>query len=241
MYHNPFYNAVNKEYIQDINFYLECCQKYGHSVLEACCGNGRVSLPLKLSGVNISGFDRSVTMLNAARDRATTLGVSIPFYEQDALTLDLGKKYDLILMPFNSLQYFYTLSDQKQVLQNIKKHLTKDGRFIFDVFNPKIYRIVEGENCERFYKKVKLSNGSIQTIYEKLHYVSDKQVLCSQWRIFENGKNQMLELDSHCYYPFELRLLLESQGFLIEHVYGSFDKEPFDKNSSKQIVVCRIC
>ena len=47
----------------------------------------------------------------------------------DLLRLDLGKKFDLILMR-SALDYFPSKELQLQVLQNIRKHLKDDGLFI---------------------------------------------------------------------------------------------------------------
>ena len=242
MYVDSFYNMVNAEYTQDIPFYLDCCRQYGTKVLEACCGNGRVTIALKQAGINVSGFDRSAQMLSGAKKRAFELGLSIPFYEMDILNFRLPEQYDLIVLPFNSLQYLYTLLDQKTALRNIRNHLTPGGHFIFDVFHPKINRIVQGEKHKRLLKRILMPDGCKVNIYETLHYISDQQVLCSKWHICQNDQDQekLIELDSHCYFPFELRQLIEGMGFHIETVFGSFNKQPFSASSSKQIYICSI-
>ena len=40
------------------------------------------------------------------------------------------------------------------------------------------------------------------------------------------------------YYPQELDVLLEFNGFSIEHKYGGYDRRPFDARAAIQLVVC---
>jgi hypothetical protein len=48
------------------------------------------------------------------------------------------------------------------------------------------------------------------------------------------------ELNMRMYFPQELDALIKYNGFIIENKYGSDDQRVFDKESEKQLVVCRM-
>src|SRR5580692_11809206 len=55
---------------KDLPFYQRQIAAHGGPVLELACGTGRLTVPLAAAGVDITGIDRSPSMLEAARDRA---------------------------------------------------------------------------------------------------------------------------------------------------------------------------
>gem|GEM_PF-4388172 len=63
-------------------------------------------------------------------------------------TFDLPETYDIIFIPFNSIHHLYNNQDFFNTLLSVKKHLKKDGYFIFDCFNPNIHYIVQAEQQE---------------------------------------------------------------------------------------------
>ena len=41
-------------------------------------------------------------------------------------------------------------------------------------------------------------------------------------------------------YPYEARLLMETAGFTVDGIYGSYDLEPFDAGSEQMILIGRV-
>ena len=60
------------------------------------------------------------------------------FIEGDMRDFELGQKFDLIFIPFDSLLNTYTVDDINAVFSSVKKHLKPNGRFAFDIFNPNL-------------------------------------------------------------------------------------------------------
>ncbi|QQR82829.1 class I SAM-dependent methyltransferase [Candidatus Campbellbacteria bacterium] len=81
----------------------------------------------------------------------------------DLLEMDLGKKFDLILMR-SSLDYFPTKTLQVEVLKKIKKHLKPDGLFI----NQPAY-IGDLADCER----ISTAYNTVDKIGDRLFQSSD--------------------------------------------------------------------
>lgn len=130
------YDALKAQ--NDIPFYLTHAQAAAGPVLEIGCGTGRVTLALAAAGVNVIGLDVSAPMLEEARRKAERHRVRVEWIEADGRSFDLGQRFALIIMPFNTLQFFRDPTSLGQLFDRVKSHLQDGGRFIFDVFNPQV-------------------------------------------------------------------------------------------------------
>src|SRR5258705_8241998 len=101
------YDALNSFLVADIPFYVEEARKAGTPALELGCGTGRLTIPIAQSGVEIVGLDLSPSMLAHARTKAEAARLAINFVEGDCRLFDLGRKFALIYMAFNSMQHLH--------------------------------------------------------------------------------------------------------------------------------------
>ena len=67
------------------------------TVLDAGCGTGRVAVELARRGVEVVGVDVDPSMLATARRQAP----HVEWVEHDLATLDLGRRFDLVVMAGN--------------------------------------------------------------------------------------------------------------------------------------------
>ena len=130
------YDALKAQ--NDVAFYLAQAQAASGPVLEIGCGTGRVTIPLAAAGVDITGLDVSASMLEEAKRKAESQGLRINWVAADGRNFDLGQRFALIIMPFNTLQFFRDTAALGQLFRCVKSHLGDDGRFVFDVFNPQV-------------------------------------------------------------------------------------------------------
>ena len=56
----------------------------------------------------------------------------------NVLNFDLGVEYGIVTMPFRGFQDLTSADEERQALQNIRRHLRDEGRLVLDVFNPSI-------------------------------------------------------------------------------------------------------
>ncbi|WP_420345240.1 class I SAM-dependent methyltransferase [Pelagibius sp.] len=103
------------------------------SVLDLGCGTGELAARLA-DGRAVVGIDPAAPMLAVARQRPG--GDRVEWLEADARGLDLGRRFDLIVLTGHAFQVFLTADDQRAVLATIARHLAPEGRFIFDSRNP---------------------------------------------------------------------------------------------------------
>ena len=104
-----------------------------HRLLDLGCGTGQLAAALT-EDREVVGVDPAGAMLEVARRRPG--GERVTWIEGDARALDLGRRFDLVLLTGHAFQVFLTPEDQLAVLRTIARHLTPRGRFLFDSRNP---------------------------------------------------------------------------------------------------------
>jgi SAM-dependent methyltransferase len=140
--YDPLYG--DKDYEGECDLVLRLLAAHGGRgplrLLDLGCGTGGHALPLARRGHALTGVDRAPAMLERARAKAAGLvppaGVPLPvFREGDARDLDLGVRFDAILMMFAVLGYLHTNADLTAALRTVRRHLVPGGHFVFDVWN----------------------------------------------------------------------------------------------------------
>src|SRR5699024_9690389 len=129
------YDLQYAAYRDDIPFYTRLAHDQGGTVLELGAGTGRVTEALLAAGHEVVAVDASGAMLKRARSR---LGSSpqLELVQADMRTLSLGRRFDLVIAPFNTLMHLNTLDDQDAALTAVGAHLAPGGLFAFDVYRP---------------------------------------------------------------------------------------------------------
>ncbi len=146
------YDLLNSDIVSDIPLYVEESVRAGGSVLELACGTGRLTIPIAQSGVSIVGLDQCPSMLARARAKASVGGIAIPFVESDCRKFELERKFALIFMAFNSMQLLHDSASLEALFRNVRRQLAPGGRFIFDVFNPRV-TILAREGTSRTHER----------------------------------------------------------------------------------------
>src|SRR5262245_53730731 len=58
---------------------------------------------------------------------------------------DLARTFSLVTIPFRAFQHLLTVEDQIACLTCVRRHMSADGRFIVDLFNPSLEMLVNTE------------------------------------------------------------------------------------------------
>ncbi len=95
------------------------------TVLDAGCGTGRVAIELAVRGVEVVGVDIDPAMLAAARGKAPEL----TWVQADLAGLNLGRRFDLIVMAGNVL-LFVDPGSEPAVVDRLCAHLEPSGRLV---------------------------------------------------------------------------------------------------------------
>jgi len=225
------------------HFYAELAKQVGGNVLEVACGTGLAAIPLAQQGIRITGLDITPAMLAHAKLKSERLGLSIRWFEGDARDFDLGEKFNFIYMTGNAFQAFLNNSDQRTLLQNIRKHLTEKGLFAFETRNPDWKEMTTDLNKEEWMTYIN-DRGLRVRILETREYDHVAQVLVyhlhRHWQEEGGNKERVTRIAIRYTFPQELNALLELHGFRILEQYGDWDKSPLSKESPSIITVCNL-
>ncbi len=223
---------------QDLPFYMDSIDKYGDPILELACGTGRLTIPIKEKGYSITGVDISEDMVMEARKKAREKKIDIKLQIADIRNFDLNCKFSLIILPFNSICHLHDYESIFSCLKCVKKHLTNDGRFIIDVFNPSFEHLTRDKDSRTLIGEYALNNQNIKITETNIYNHSD-QINYIKWHYDIDGIETTENLNMRMFFPQELDNYLKCSGFKIEEKYGAFDKSEFKSNSEKQIIITK--
>jgi SAM-dependent methyltransferase len=227
----------------DVPFYVEESKRAQGPVLELACGTGRLTIPVAQSRVEIVGLDQSASMLACARTKAAEAGVEIMWVESDCRQFELGRKFGLIFMAFNSMQHLHDQASLTALFANVAQHLAVGGRFVFDAFNPSLAILTRDPNQRTVERQYEDPDGrGTVTLEQMARYDDAAQVNHITWYFsLPSEKDSRVEqLNVRCFFPQELDLLVRANGFEIEEKFGNFDRRPFASGDMKQVVVCKV-
>lgn len=95
------------------------------SVLDAGCGTGRVAIELARRGVDVVGVDVDAPMLVQARQKAPELA----WVEADLATLDLGRRFDVVVLAGN-VMIFLRPGTEEDVVAAMARHVLPGGAVV---------------------------------------------------------------------------------------------------------------
>ncbi|MBL7011244.1 MAG: class I SAM-dependent methyltransferase [Candidatus Marinimicrobia bacterium] len=237
MYKNPaLYDACTAHKINDIPFYRHWAIKTNGTILELACGTGRVAEPLLDKKYDYTGLDLSPVFIDHCQSKYP----EGEFIMGDIRDFNLGQKFDLIFIPFNSFLHLYTEEEMTQCLKSIQNHLSENGKFLLDNFVPDpefLYR-----NQDKKHKEMMINHpeGGKCTIWQKNQYDEDSEINHIHWYFDrgDNGEQDEYKFDMRMIYPDTMDRVLSESGFTIEEKWGDYDGEPFDENSLLQLYIC---
>ncbi len=223
-----FYDLEMVAFQADLPFYLERISP-PCSVLELGCGSGRLCRPLAAAGAEVTGIDRNLEMLRRARLKA---GPKVTYLCMDMTEPALGRSFDVILIPYHTLNLLETGERIGQCLEQIRDLLAPDGRLLLHLFVPdrtllalgtkKLFQfqIFEDQDGGRIIKEMRRGCSHELLLLEERYRVRPRQP----------GKNK--EDLSHTLHLAALsfrqwQLLLHRAGFTMRRHYGGYDLRPF--------------
>ncbi|HUW58429.1 MAG TPA: class I SAM-dependent methyltransferase [Planctomycetota bacterium] len=238
----------------DVEFYVAEAQKTDGEVLEIACGTGRILIPIAEAGHRITGLDVTPTMLTVCRRKVAALPQEvagrITLHEADMRDFDLGKQFPLVICPYRAFLHNLTVEDQLAALACIRRHLTRDGRFVMNVFDPKLELIsphLQEENAsdyELYRSYFDSTTGNQIDVYEKRWYDPTGQVVHCDSRFVEklpSGKEKprgTKTLTLRWVYRWEMEHLFARAGFEVVELLGNFDRDAF-RYGREQIWIVR--
>ena len=241
-----YYDHAYRRYKPDIAAYVSRASACGGPVLELGGGTGRIAIRLARAGVDVVLVDRMRTMLDRASERLAketrAVRARVELVEADLRSLSLGRRFPLVIAPFNVFQHLYTREDVEEALDVVRRHLEPGGVLFFDVLLPDPDSLA----CDplKFYKQRAITHprdGRRYAYYESFDYDDDRQIQTTviRFEALEDGEEVYDRLMQRQFFPRELEALLHYNGFEILSHDGGFDGEPLEATSDSQVIVAR--
>jgi SAM-dependent methyltransferase len=201
----------------------------GGPALELGIGTGRVALPLKASAIDLHGIDASRAMVARLHDKpgGAELSVSIGSFAD----FDLGRRFRLIYVVFNTLFALPTQEEQISCFASVARHLTDDGAFVVEAFVPDPTRFSKGQRVGVVHV------GDDEVRLEVSIVEPTTQSVDSQYVVLSGGDVQMFPVRIRFAWPSELDLMARLAGLRLRERWADWDRTPFVGDGAKHISV----
>lgn len=234
----------------DIPYYADVARETAGRVLELACGTGRLSFPMAKAGAEIVGVDIAESMIERAEQKRTQspLADRMRFEVGDMRTLRLSKRFDAVVLAFNTLMHMLEDDDLFAVLETAKHHLKSGGLFYFDIHTP-YPALLDRDPTERYdpQQMIDPHTGHRYLVTDNNDYNPRTQI--NTVRFFYQqvdaqsravGKEKRAELKLRVLFPRELDLLLSLSGFEVLGDWDDFERtKPFSGKGGRRVVVAR--
>jgi SAM-dependent methyltransferase len=243
-YEDPaYYTSTYASRIEDVAYYVSLAQRSGGPVLEYGAGNGRITLPVARHGIEVVGVDHSAPMLADLRARLKREPVEVRkrvrAVRGDMRAARLGRRFPLVLAPFNAALHLYTREDVERFLARVREHLAPRGRFVADLAMPAAADLArpagKAFHAPRFRHP---TLGSIVTNREYFDYDPVRQVLFVSMEfapLHDPAASWATPLAHRQFFPREWEALLHYNGFDVERLEGDFQGGPLTRESDVMV------
>jgi SAM-dependent methyltransferase len=250
-YEDPtYYTHTYRSRVDDVRYYVDLAVSRKGPVLEYGCGNGRITIPIARSGIEITGIDQSAPMLRdlKARLRAEPPHVRtlVSTKRGDMRAVRTGRAFPLILCPFNAFLHLYTRTDVERFLARVREHLGARGEFVLDVSIPEPSELARDPrrayHTPRFrYPDSQGGSGEVVRYSERFDYDRFRQILFVTMEFSPLGKTSswMTPLAHRQFFPQELEALLHYNGLEITSRCGDFFGAGLSADSAVLVLHCR--
>jgi len=144
-----------------------------------------------------------------------------------------GEVFDAVINMFTSLGYLPSESEDVKSLVEINRALKKNGRFLLDLANRdhlvRMFRERDWAEFEPFY------------LVEKRSLDLKNSKLTSHWTLIQKGSRKIESiLHEVRLYPFaSIEQLLKEAELRVKEVYGGYEKQEFNPDASRMIVLAQ--
>lgn len=205
------------------------------SAVEFAIGTGRVAIPLREAGVEVSGVELSEAMI--ARLREKTDPDRIPVVHGDMTTADAGTGHALVYLVFNTIGNLLTQQAQVACFRSAARHLAAGGRFVVEMMVPQLRYLAPGR---RGTVEVSEEGYLLVDTYDPL-----AQILVSHHVHFDptvdgSRSAQLGRTPQRYIWPGEMDLMAQIAGFSLESRWADWDRSPFTADSRSHVSVYRL-
>jgi len=247
---------TNLTFQEDCDFILHLIGNKPKKILDVCCGNGRLLIPLAKAGHHLTGFDIDEPSINEIRQLYGAIQ-NIDCSVKDAIVDDWGSGYDVVIIAGSVLFNIETTNDyktmQEQFIRKAASALTPGGCLYIDYspFAPNgrtLLRKGESVNDDGSIiwdtttidedgnkKRVKLTKGSFDKETNILSFIRYIELTLPNGEVEKSG----VKCVKHYADLEQIREWLDLSGFEIVHEYENKTRKVIDADSRTLILFGR--
>jgi SAM-dependent methyltransferase len=230
MYNYLFPDEKFEKADEEVQKILDLVKFQGETVLDLCCGPGRHSCALAQKELKVTAVDRTVFLLNKAKERVKAKNVEVEFVEEDMRNFVRSHYFDLIINMFTSFGYFEDKNDDLQVLQNMYTSLKPGGACMIDVKGK--------ENLAKIHKGTTSEETADGSILVQRHEIFDSwSRIRNEWILIKSGRATSFKFFHTIYSGQELKDRLYHVGFTRIKIFGSLEGDEYGSDSTRLIAV----
>jgi SAM-dependent methyltransferase len=239
----PFYDWENAQTVarRDVAFWHRLAAAQEGPILELGCGTGRITSPVARTGARIVGIDRSMPMLERARQRLRRARAPAVLVRGDIrhLPFRLRARFELVMAPYGILQSLTRERDLAATLASVHRVLRRGGLFVIDLV-PDLPRWSEYDrrvslSGRRGRGHVKLTESVRQDRRRGL------TIFDQEYTELRGGRRSIrrFSLTFRTVSVPQMRRRLEAAGFRIDAVLGDYHGGPWDSRADVWVVLAR--
>lgn len=239
------FNLMCKEQKQDVSFYLKKIEQIGDPILEIGCGSGRITEGILSKGYHVTAVDNAPSFLEKLKKKIKEHD-PIRIICQDMRSLKLSQKYRTVIISYSTFQYLHQREDQLNLLRELQMNIENEGVIYIDIspytalgksmpdFFPFYHEFHEGLNAD----------VTMFTSYEidhenRLQFWRDKYIINFKDRKEHRSEVFIHELALKRVDIEEMKELAEYSGLYVDRIYGSFEGDEVNEDSSNWIFELR--
>lgn len=210
-------------------------------ILDAACGTGMHTIALAQAGYQVSGADLSAGMIERARANSMAAGLELEF--GIAGFGDLGQffgrqQFSTLFCLGNSLPHVADLIALQEALADFAACLQPGGFLLLQNRN---FDVILNER-QRWMEPQNYLQGEEEWLFLRFYdFNPDGTIQFNILTLYRRASNEWVQrISSTALYPLHQHLLLEAldfAGFKEIHCYGSMAGEPFQPQTSPNLVI----
>jgi SAM-dependent methyltransferase len=125
---------ADKDYAAEAHYVIKRLNAYGDSpyvILELGCGSGAHAVHLCATGLEVTGIERSESMVQKARSKGIERFTAL---KGDITDFNLVRQFDAVIALFHVISYLTTNDELLACFRKAHSHLRANGLFLFDVW-----------------------------------------------------------------------------------------------------------
>jgi len=220
LYANRDYKEA-EEFITNIIAFLK--PESDAHLLDLGCGKGRHSLFLSNMDLKVTGLDLSENSIKSLEHHNSN---RLHFEQWDMRQPYKASHFDVVLNLFTSFGYFEDNEENIDVLKAVNYNLKDNGILLLDFLNENVVR--KNINLEEVIKR-----GEVEFQISKKE---DKDYVVKTISFSDDNENYQFEERVKLISKNSFEDMFEKSGFIIENIFGDYQLNPFDSETSKRII-----